>query len=37
MIEQLIVFVLCYYVEKNEESYQTKTFDFLFFLIRGSQ
>ena len=37
MIELLIVFVLCNYVEKNEESYQKKTFDFLFFLTRGSQ
>ena len=33
----MIVFVSCYYVEKIEESYQTKTFDFIFFLIRGSQ
>ena len=29
LIELLILFVLCYYVEKkNEELYQTKTFDF---------
>ena len=33
----MIMFISCYYVEKIEESYQTKTFDFLFFLIRDSQ
>ena len=36
MIELLIVFVICY-SEKNEVSYQTKTFDFLLYLIHGSQ
>ena len=33
LIELLIVFVLCYYVEKNEELYQTITFDFFFVLF----